>query len=136
MLHAALMLKAAIEERLQAATGLLLADNEALLNLARSDHPLRMSDIAERLVLSRGGTTKVIDRLEALGYVVRSSDPSDRRAMIVSVTDRGRSALERTRPVVDEALHELWARHLSDEQTEAVLGAVDVVLAANKGWVD
>ncbi len=129
------MLKAAVEERLHAATGLLLADNEALLNLAHAEERLRMSAIAERLVLSRGGTTKVIDRLEELGYVERSPDPTDRRAMTVSITDAGRAALERTGPIVDAALGELWARHLTDAQAAAVLEAVDTILHSNKGWV-
>lgn len=128
------MLKAAVEERLQAATGLLLADNEALLNLAHAEEQLRMSTIAERLVLSRGGTTKVIDRLEELGYVERSPDPSDRRAMTVSITAAGREALDRTGPIVDAALRDLWARHLTEDQAAAVLEAVDTILHSNDGW--
>ena len=135
MLHAAFMLKAAVEERLQAATGMLLADNEALLHLAEAEDHLRMSGIANRLVLSRGGTTKVVDRLEALGYVERQPDPTDRRAMIVTITDAGRAALEESRPIVDAALRELWADHLDHDQTSAVLDAADTVLRANKGWL-
>ena len=61
-------------EILQEETGLLLADHEALLNLIVAESPLRMSDIAQLLTLSRGGTTKVIDRLEAMGYVARTPD--------------------------------------------------------------
>ena len=48
-----------------------------------------MSDIAHRLILSRGGTTKVIDRLETLGYVRRLPDPEDRRATVVEITGVG-----------------------------------------------
>lgn len=132
MLHAALLLKAAIEDRLQEATSLLLADNEALLNLAHAEGPLRMSELADLLVLSRGGTTKVIDRLETHGYVARTPDPSDRRALMVTITPAGRTALERSQSVVDAALEELWARHLTDRQAEAVLDAVDQVLQAHK----
>jgi DNA-binding MarR family transcriptional regulator len=134
MLHAALMLKADIEDRLYAATGMLLADNEALLNLRHADEPLRMSDIAERLVLSRGGTTKVIDRLEEAGLVDRSTDPTDRRALIVAATAEGIAMLDKTLPIVDEALQDLWARHLSDEEAASVLAIVDKIHAANPGW--
>ena len=83
-LHTSLLLKAKMEERLQEETGLLLADNEALLNLSKQ--PLRMSDIAHKLILSRGGTTKVIDRLEDLGYVARTPDPEDRRSTVATIT--------------------------------------------------
>lgn len=134
LLHAAFMLKASIEDRLHAATGLLLADNEALLNLAHAKEPMRMSVIAERLVLSRGGTTKVIDRLEEAGLVERSIDPTDRRALVVALTEDGMAMLGKTRPVVDEALEELWAAHLTDDEARVVLEAVDKVHEANPGW--
>jgi len=127
-LHAVFCLKAGIEERLSAAVGMLLADNEALLHLAHSEGPLRMSDIAERLVLSRGGTTKVIDRLEAIGLVERKPDPSDRRAMTVTITDAGTAKLDESRGVVDAAIEELWAAHITDEQAAVVLEAMDSVL--------
>ena len=134
MLHAALMLKADVEDRLVAATGMLLADNEALLHLHHADQPLRMSEMAERLVLSRGGTTKVIDRLEAAGLVERSMDPTDRRALMVSVTPEGNAMLGKTRPVVDAALEDLWARHLSEAEAATVLEIVDKVRESNPTW--
>jgi DNA-binding MarR family transcriptional regulator len=124
-LHAALVLKAELEERLQEETGLLLADNEALLNL--SDGPLRMSDIARKLILSRGGTTKVIDRLEELGYVQRSPDPDDRRATIVDITAEGRRAMTAARTVIDAGLEEAWAQHLTDEEAEVLVAVMDRV---------
>jgi DNA-binding MarR family transcriptional regulator len=126
-LHAALVLKAELEERLQEETGLLLADNEALLNL--SDGPLRMSDIARKLILSRGGTTKVIDRLEELGYVQRSPDPDDRRATIVDITAEGRRAMTAARTVIDAGLEEAWAQHLTDEEAEVLVAVMDRVVA-------
>lgn len=131
MLHAALMLKADIEDRLYAATGMLLADNEALLNLRHADEPLRMSDIAERLVLSRGGTTKVIDRLEELGLVSRQADPEDRRAVVVEITPEGREVLARARTVIDASLSEMWAATLSDDEAKVVIEVMDRVIAAH-----
>jgi DNA-binding MarR family transcriptional regulator len=74
------MLKAEIEDRLQDATGLLMADNEALLHLSHAGEPLRMSDLADRLVLSRGGTTKVVTRLEQAGLATRTTNADDRRS--------------------------------------------------------
>ena len=121
-LHTSLLLKALIEERLQDETRLLLADNEALLTLeSAGDEPLRMSDIAERLILSRGGTTKVIDRLEVMEFVRRRPDPDDRRATIVEITDAGRAALVEARAVIDDALEAAWARHLSDDEARVII---------------
>jgi hypothetical protein len=54
--------------------------------------------------------------------------------MTVSITAAGREALERTGPVVDAALEDLWARHLTDDQAGAILEAVDTILHGNEGW--
>jgi len=126
-LHSALVLKALVEDHLQEQTGLLLADNEAMLNLAAE--PLRMSDIADRLIVSRGGTTKVIDRLETLGYVRRLPDPEDRRATIVEITDAGRNALVEAKVVIDEVLEATWGKHATDEESAVVIDVMERVLA-------
>jgi DNA-binding MarR family transcriptional regulator len=120
-LHASFLIKARVEERLQERMGLLLADNEALLNLAAADDALRMSDIAERLVLSPGGTTKVIDRLEEMGFVERKPDPTDRRATVVEITNAGTDAMVAARAVVDEALGETWQPNVSNDEARTVV---------------
>lgn len=130
-LHSSLILKASLEERLQEQTGLLLADNEALLNLSTEGSLLRMSEIARRLILSRGGTTKVIDRLEEMGLVARSPDSEDRRATVVSITAAGREAMAAARKVIDATLEEMWAAHISDEEAQLLVDVLDRVLKAN-----
>ena len=132
-LHTALLLKAILEEQLQEQTGLLLADNEALLRLAATSEPLRMSDIAHRLILSRGGTTKVIDRLETMGYVQRLPDPDDRRATVVDITEAGREAMANARAVIDEGLKATWAQHVSDDEARIVVDVMDRVLGDHVG---
>jgi DNA-binding MarR family transcriptional regulator len=132
-LHTSLLLKAILEERLQEASGLVLADNEALLNLAHADGGLRMSDIADRLILSRGGTTKVIDRLEVLGYVERVADPQDRRATMVEITDAGRAAMAVARVVIDEGLKAAWAQHISDDEARVIVEVMRRVLEEHPG---
>jgi DNA-binding MarR family transcriptional regulator len=125
-LHASLLLKAILEERLQEEAGLLLADNEALINIAHS--PMRMSHIAHRLILSRGGTTKVVDRLEDMHYVLRHPDPEDRRATVVEITDSGRDAMARARRIIDAVLEEVWAPHIADDEARTVVAVMDRVL--------
>lgn len=134
LLHAALMLRHDVEQRLHDERGLLLADNEALLRLAHTDTPMRMSEIAECLVLSRGGTTKLVDRLEAMALARRHPDPQDRRATLVEITEAGRAALAEARLVIDAALEELWAAHISDEEARTILRIVDRAREANPSW--
>ncbi len=133
-LHISFILKADIEEALVSETGLLLADNEALLNL--SLRPMRMSEIAEKLVLSRGGTTKVIDRLEELGYVLRRPDPEDRRATVVEITDSGRDARAEAKAVVDQRLEQMWSQHITDEEARTIVDVMERVLDASHGQGD
>lgn len=128
-LHTAFLIKAIVEEHLQEATGLLLADNEALLHLSMTEQPLRMTDIANRLILSRGGTTKLVDRLEAKGYAKRLPDPEDRRATVLEITDAGRDARAEARVVIDEQLQATWAKHVSDEEAAVVVAVMDRVLS-------
>lgn len=135
LLHVAFQMKSVIEDRIQAETGLLLADNEALLNLAHEGDPLRMSMIAERLILSKGGTTKVIDRLEARGLVARSQDPTDRRALVVEITPEGIKALETVQPIVDEAIENYWGQHITDAEAQTIAEVAHKVVKANTGWV-
>ena len=123
-LHAALVLKNMIEDRLLEAESLLLADNEALLNLHHNADPPRMSDIAERLILSRGGTTKVIDRLEAMGYAQRRPDANDRRATVVAITPEGEETLVRARKVIDDCLEEVWAKHIDPTEADTVIAVM------------
>jgi DNA-binding MarR family transcriptional regulator len=58
------------------------------------DRRLRMSEIADRVLLSRSGCTRVIDRLARLGYVARSTAETDGRGAFAVLTDAG---LERFR---------------------------------------
>ncbi len=130
-LHISLILKTDLEELLQQETGLLLADNEALINL--ETQPMRMSDIADKLVLSRGGTTKVIDRLEELGHVTRRADPDDRRATLVEISESGRKARADARAVIDRGLEEVWSQHISDEEAATIVEVMERVLDASHG---
>jgi DNA-binding MarR family transcriptional regulator len=127
-IHTSLLLKGMLEDALIARVGLLFADHEALLHLAEG--PLSMSEVAERLVLSRGGATKVVDRLEEMGYVTRRPNTEDRRATIVEITETGRQTREKARTVIDEELEDMWARHISDEEARVLIEVADRVLAA------
>lgn len=129
-LHASLLIKAELEQRLHEETGMLLADNEALLNVGHADEPPRMSDIASRLVLSPGGATKVIDRLERMGYVIRTPDPTDRRATIIEITDAGREAMQRNRKIIDSGLRAVWADHVTDDEAQLIVDVMERVAQA------
>ncbi len=90
--HARLIHK--LDEELQAAHGLSLAEYDALLQLVNApDRRLRMSALADRVLLSRSGITRLVDRLEADGMVERFACPTDARGSMASITHLGVSRL-------------------------------------------
>ncbi len=88
-----------LERELQAEKDLALADYDVLVQLAHTpEHRLRMSELADRLVLSRSGVTRLIDRMERDGLVERISCESDRRGQWASLTDAGERRLRDASP--------------------------------------
>ena len=83
-----------LDEELQAAHSLSLAEYDALVQLVGApDRRLRMSVLAERVLLSRSGITRLVDRLVADGMVERSSCPTDARGSMATITPLGVSRL-------------------------------------------
>ncbi|MEU5320562.1 MarR family transcriptional regulator [Streptomyces sp. NPDC021056] len=63
---------------------------EVLLILGRAGEPgLSMRAVAQEQVLTTGGATRLVDRMEAAGLVERAEDPGDRRGRLVRLTPRG-----------------------------------------------
>jgi len=84
----------AISAQLVAEHGLTINDYEALLHLAKAeDGRMRRVDLAERLVLTASGVTRLLDGLEAGGLVERASCASDRRVTYAVLTEPGRTKL-------------------------------------------
>lgn len=89
-LHAHARLTRRLDEELQAAHHLSLAEYDALLQLARApERRLRMSVLAGRVLLSRSGITRLVDRLEAAGMVARSACATDARGAEAMLTADG-----------------------------------------------
>jgi DNA-binding MarR family transcriptional regulator len=64
----------------------------------------RMSELAEWLTLSRGGITKLVDRLEGAGYIERVSCSEDRRSLQAELTPAGELIVEEMRDVYEQDL--------------------------------
>src|SRR5699024_3098297 len=80
---------------------------EVLIRLQRTPgHQLPMSRLAREVSLSTGGFTKLADRLEREGYVVRESCSADRRVVYASLTEQGLDFIDRTRVEHVERLRE------------------------------
>jgi DNA-binding MarR family transcriptional regulator len=90
VIHAHQVVSTAIDRSLRP-LGLTFARYEVLMLLSFSKAgSLPMSKIAERLLVQPAGVTKLVDKLEADGLVVRKANPSDRRGTLVEIDSHGR----------------------------------------------
>lgn len=90
------------------------------------ERSLRMRELAPRVVVTRSWLSRVVDRLEAEGYVCRRSCPSDRRGAFVVLTEEGAALLDRARASFEAAVHEHFGRHIPDlEALRAMLAAIN-----------
>ncbi len=93
------LLERAIEQQLRQDAGLSHAQYEILSRLeAAEGGQVRMSDLAEGIVVSRSGLTYQVTQLEKAGLVRREKCPSDDRGVLAVLTSQGRSALARAAP--------------------------------------
>jgi DNA-binding MarR family transcriptional regulator len=107
-----------------------LSEFEVLLTLDRSpDRPLRMSELADAVLLSRSGLTRLVDRLEQGGFVERFRCPSDRRGMHAAITASGRDVLQAARATHFAGVRERFADRLTDDELD-LLGSIFARLAA------
>jgi DNA-binding MarR family transcriptional regulator len=106
-----------IDRDVEAATGLPLASIELLVNIAyENDGRIRMGELADTLLLSRGGATRLVARLEEAGLVTREIPPDDRRATYAVITEKGLELLEKGTPAMQAAVEEHYLAHLDEEE--------------------
>jgi DNA-binding MarR family transcriptional regulator len=105
------------EARLAEECHMPLAWFEVLLRLRREpEGRLRMTQVADAIVHSTGGTTRLIDRLEQAGLVERHLCPSDRRAIHVAITTLGNQRLDDALRVHVTYLDEYMSSRLSCDE--------------------
>ena len=81
---------------------------------------IRMADLAAALTVSRGGLTKLADRLEAAGLLRRESAHDDRRGFYAVLTDAGNQMLRRMWPVYARVLREAFVPVVSADEARAI----------------
>ena len=103
MLHRSVLHELDVQLRRQ--HGLAVTEFDVLITLFNaSERRLRMSELAERVLLSPAGTTHLVTRLERDGLVRREVDPTDGRKWFTVLTDDGDQALKAARPTHNEVL--------------------------------
>ena len=86
----------------------------------------RLTDLAERARMTKQSVGEVTSDLEQRGYVERVPDPSDGRAKIIRLTERGRAAQALGIGLIDE-VEEEWAERLGAERVAALREALEAI---------
>jgi DNA-binding MarR family transcriptional regulator len=123
--HATLMRQ--LETDLYKETGLALADFDVLAQLAFAGGALRMTELANRALISRSGMTRRVARLVDEGLVRRSNVDADARGVVVELTGAGVARLTETWPVHARGISERFVAPLDDQELSVLASALDKV---------
>jgi DNA-binding MarR family transcriptional regulator len=111
-----------LDRQLTDEQGLPTSSYEVLLRLAEAPRgTMRMKDIADSLLLSRSGLSRVVDELERKGYVARQACPSDARGTEAVISRSGRGAFRKAQNVHLRSVREEFLDKLSDTQLQQLV---------------
>lgn len=111
-----------LEQDLQSHGKIAIGSYDVLLQLAEAaDNRLRMSELAEAVLLSRSGLTRLVDRLQKDGLVRRQVDPCDARGLYTVLTEKGWDALRDASTIHLAGVSRLVLERLSEPELRTLL---------------
>ncbi len=128
LLHAHHQVIRKLDAELRETHELPLAAYDVLLRLARAPgRALRMTDLADRVMLSPSGMTRLIDRLAARGLVERQADLQDARVALASLTDEGMRLLRSAARTHLRGIREHFTGALTEAQLRNIASGLETV---------
>jgi DNA-binding MarR family transcriptional regulator len=124
--HASLLRR--LDTDLQQATGLALADFDVLAQLAQAHGALRMTELADRALISRSGMSRRVARLVDEGLLRRDKAGTDGRGVVVALTEAGVTRLAETAPVHARGISALFVAQLDDQELAFLERALNKVI--------
>jgi len=124
--HASLLRR--LDTDLEQETGLALADFDVLAQLAQAHGALRMTELADRALISRSGMSRRVARLVAEGLLRRDRAGTDGRGVVVALTEAGIARLAATAPVHARGISELFVAQLDDQELALLERALNKVI--------
>jgi DNA-binding MarR family transcriptional regulator len=107
---------------------------DLLWSLENAEHGrMRMADLAERTVVSRSNITRLADRLEEAGLVVRMSCPQDGRSTYCVLTDKGRAMRTRMWNVYRKQIEKLFGQHLGAREADEMAAVFERIISRLRG---
>ena len=104
---------------------LTVADFDVLATLRRraGRDPIKIRDLQRSMMLSSGGMTKRLDRLESLGFLERRPDPTDRRGVLIQLSRRGLRVIDRAIPAITQSESTLVTESIASSESRRHLEA-------------
>jgi MarR family transcriptional regulator, organic hydroperoxide resistance regulator len=120
----------AVEARLKSEFSLPLTHFEPMSVIDRTP-ACRVYDIAAELSITTGGTSKLVDRIEASGFCRRLPNPDDRRSSLLELTPAGKEMLDAASIAVDEELERLLGRAVPERTLRQFAATLSRLRAAS-----
>jgi DNA-binding MarR family transcriptional regulator len=125
--ESALALLDVLDSELGNAVGIPMRWYDVLVHLEESPEGIRMNELAERILYSKSGFTRVVDRMEDAGLVRRVRPDDDRRSILVVLTDNGAETMERARRYHRDGIEQHFSQHLTDADIKALTRALEKI---------
>ena len=126
------LIRSELSRRLEAGAQTTLLEHEAIHRLVIAPgRRLTMYELADALLISRSGATRLIDRLEGRGWVARRVAPQDRRVVRAELTREGAAAFAHMGPVFAAAFEERFGGVLGDAEVAELRRVLGKLLGAS-----
>jgi DNA-binding MarR family transcriptional regulator len=125
--ESALALNDVLDIELQQDAGIPVSWYDALVHLEEAPGGLRMNELAERILYSKSGLTRVVDKMDEAGLLRRVRPENDRRSILVTLTDEGRNTLEKARRHHRHGIEQHFSHHLADTDIKALTRAFEKI---------
>lgn len=106
---------------------------DVLIELVEApENRLRLSELAQKVVLSRSGLTRLVDKLEAAGLLRRQAAPEDRRGAFAVLTAKGNEAVRKSWPVYAKGILKYFAPYMTTEEAQVLRDVFARILEATQ----
>jgi DNA-binding MarR family transcriptional regulator len=92
------------------------------------EHRLRLSELARKVVLSKSGLTRLVDKVEAVGLLARQSSPEDGRGAYAVLTEAGIEAMRKAWPIYAGGIQAYFAQHLTIGEAKIITDVFERIL--------
>ena len=122
-----LALQSVLDAELEHQAGLPLRWYDVLVQLEDSPDGIPMSELAGRILHSKSGFTRLVDRMEQAGLVRRVRPDHDRRSILIVLTDQGTATMQHARRYHRDGIERHFSQHLTDNEISVLTRALEKV---------